>query len=61
MLIEPDDPRALAAAIRDLLADPERLRQAGAAGRKAATEYFNIERMAGDIVQVFEQVVSSHV
>jgi glycosyltransferase involved in cell wall biosynthesis len=59
VLIEPDDPRALAAAIRSLVADPERARQAGAAGRKAVLEYFNIERMAGDIVKVFEQVVAS--
>ena len=59
VLVEPDDPRALAAAIRDLLADPERLRQAGAAGRKAVLEHFNVERMAGDIVKVFEQVLAS--
>jgi len=61
VLIEPDDPRALAAAIRGLVADPERARQAGAAGRKAVIEHFNVERMAGDIVSVFEQVVSSHI
>jgi hypothetical protein len=60
VLVAPDDPRALAAAIRELLADPERLRQAGAAGRKAVLEYFSIERMAGDIVKVFERVVASH-
>jgi glycosyltransferase involved in cell wall biosynthesis len=61
VLIEPDDPRALAAAIRELLADAERLRQMGAAGRKAVLEYFNIGRMAGDIVRVFEQVLTRHV
>jgi glycosyltransferase involved in cell wall biosynthesis len=59
VLVEPDDPRALAAAIRDLLADPERARQAGAAGRKAAIEYFSVERMAGDVVKVFEQTLAS--
>jgi glycosyltransferase involved in cell wall biosynthesis len=60
VLVKPDNPPALAAAIRDLLADPEKARQTGAAGRKAVLEYFNIERMAGDIVKVFERILLSH-
>jgi glycosyltransferase involved in cell wall biosynthesis len=59
VLVEPDDPRALAAAIRELVTDPERASLEGARGRKAVLEYFNIERMAGDIVKVFEQVLAS--
>jgi len=59
VLVAPDDPRALAAAIRELVTDPERLRQAGAAGRKAVLEYFNLSRMADDIVKVFERVLAS--
>ncbi|MCX5683208.1 MAG: glycosyltransferase family 4 protein, partial [Planctomycetota bacterium] len=60
VLVEPDNPAALAAAIRGLLADPEKARQAGASGRKAVLEYFNIERMAGEVVKVFEHIMSSH-
>ncbi|MCX5655988.1 MAG: glycosyltransferase family 4 protein [Planctomycetota bacterium] len=59
VLVEPNDPRALAAAIRDLLADPEKARRAGESGRKAVLEHFSIERMAGDIVKVFQQVLAS--
>ena len=58
-LVDPGDPRALAAAIRKLVADPERARLEGARGRKAVLKYFNIERMAGDIVKVFEHILIS--
>jgi len=59
VLVEPNDPRALAAAIRSLLADPEQARRVGESGRKAILEYFSIERMAGEIVKVFQQVLAS--
>jgi glycosyltransferase involved in cell wall biosynthesis len=59
VLVEPGDPLALAAAIRGLVADPERANMEGARGRKAVLEYFNIERMAGEVVKVFEHILIS--
>jgi glycosyltransferase involved in cell wall biosynthesis len=40
LLVAPDDPPALAAALRELLADPQRARDFGRAGRKVALERF---------------------
>ena len=59
VLVEPDDARALAAAIRGLLARPDEARALAARGRKAVLEYFNIERMADEMLKVFDQVVAS--
>ena len=44
------DPQALADAIGQLLLDRERLAKCAAAGRQAAVQTFNIERMAGAFV-----------
>jgi len=46
MLCEPDDPESLAAALEELLLDPERARALGDAGRSAVLENFTAERMA---------------
>jgi colanic acid biosynthesis glycosyl transferase WcaI len=58
VLVEPDDPRALASAIRGLLARPDEARALAARGRRAALEYFSIERMADDMLKVFDQVLA---
>jgi glycosyltransferase involved in cell wall biosynthesis len=43
LLVPPGDPVALAAAIRDLLTQPDRARALGACGRQRARERFSIE------------------
>ena len=57
LLCEPDDAGSLAAAIAELLLDPERARQLGERGRQAVLERFTIDRAAGDFAQVCRQVV----
>ena len=47
-LCEPDDPKALAAAVADLLADPAAARELGERGREAVFERFSVARMAGE-------------
>jgi glycosyltransferase involved in cell wall biosynthesis len=46
LLVDPEDPDALAAAILALLRDPERRRRMGAAGRARVSERFTEARMA---------------
>jgi glycosyltransferase involved in cell wall biosynthesis len=58
VLCEPGHPEALAAAIEDLLLDPERARRLGEAGRHAVFETFNIGRMAERLVAACQQSVS---
>jgi glycosyltransferase involved in cell wall biosynthesis len=53
VVVDPRDARGLVAAARQLLADPARLRAAGAAGRAFAREAFDI----GRISERFEAVV----
>jgi glycosyltransferase involved in cell wall biosynthesis len=57
LLCEPDDPESLAAAVEELLGDPQTARTIGAQGRKVVEERFNVTRMARDTVQVFERVM----
>jgi glycosyltransferase involved in cell wall biosynthesis len=59
LLCEPDNPESLAAAVEELLGDPERARAMGARGRETVRERFNVARMAEGMVSVFEQVVRS--
>jgi glycosyltransferase involved in cell wall biosynthesis len=46
MLVAPEDPQALASAIAELLADPDRAAALGRAGRARAVERFGIEALA---------------
>jgi glycosyltransferase involved in cell wall biosynthesis len=46
LLCAPNDPRALAAAIEELLSDPQRASSMGRAGRRAAVEMFDVNKMA---------------
>lgn len=52
VLVEPDDPRALADGLIELLTDRERARALGATGRAAVLERFTTERMAQDVERV---------
>jgi glycosyltransferase involved in cell wall biosynthesis len=50
--VDPDDPGAVAAGINGLLANPERRKQLGAAGRRAVESYYNWDRVARDLIRI---------
>ena len=58
VLVPPDDPRALAEALAALLRDPQRRHSLGEAGRQAARAAFTDERMAENMLKVYEDVVA---
>ena len=60
VLVEPDDPDALADAIGALLDDPERARAMGEAARAWVTEHHSSAQMASDIRDVVRKVVAGH-
>ncbi|HXF96878.1 MAG TPA: glycosyltransferase family 4 protein [Gemmatimonadales bacterium] len=49
VLVDPDDPGAVAAGIIALLGDAERRRRMGAAGRRAVETYYNWDRVVRDL------------
>ena len=51
-----DDTAAFANAIRELCADPENLRRMGEAAREDAVARFDLERMVGEYVDLFESL-----
>lgn len=55
-LVPPADPAALAAALRDVLADPARAAAMGEAGRKRVGERFGIARMGAAYVDLVGRV-----
>jgi len=52
ILVDPDDPAAVAAGINELLGNPERRKQLGTAGRKAVESYYNWDRVARDLIAI---------
>jgi phosphatidyl-myo-inositol dimannoside synthase len=52
ILVDPDDPAAVAAGINVLLSDPERRKRLGAAGRKAVEAYYNWDRVVRELVEI---------
>jgi glycosyltransferase involved in cell wall biosynthesis len=56
LLVPHDDPDALAAAVGELLADPERARRLGRAGRERARELYSIERMVAATVALYDEI-----
>ena len=58
MLVPPDDPRALAAAIQALLEDPHRARAYGRAGRARARSEFSVARMVERTLAVYAAATS---
>jgi len=56
LLCNPDDPTALAAALRQLLSDPAAARQMGEAGRRAVYADFSIETMTQKIETLLLQI-----
>ena len=57
LIVDPDDPPALAAAIRTLLADPALRDRLAAAGAKAFAERFSARVMVAGIEAVYESVL----
>jgi len=52
ILVDPDDPAAVAAGVTELLANPERRKQLGLAGRRAVETYYNWDRVANDLMAI---------
>ena len=52
VLVDPEDPAAIAAAIDRLLTDDELRRRMGAAGRHAVETYYNWDRVAKDLIEI---------
>jgi phosphatidylinositol alpha-1,6-mannosyltransferase len=52
ILVDSDDPRAVAAGINGLLADAALRQRLGAAGRRAVETYYNWDRVAADLIRI---------
>src|SRR5215216_610232 len=59
LLAPPADPEALATAVNELLADPERARRLGMAGRQRAVEQFSWRAVAERTAELYEQLVAA--
>lgn len=59
LLVPPDDPAQLAAAVRSLLADPARGVAYGKAGRERVVERFSVNRMAEETAQVYTEALAA--
>lgn len=57
-LVPAEDPPALAAAVRGLLADPPRMVELGAEARRRAVERFSMQRCAAEYEAVYRAVLS---
>ncbi|MEW6573222.1 MAG: glycosyltransferase [Bacillota bacterium] len=59
ILVPPRDPAALANGITELLAVPERAVSFGVAGRKRVCELFTVEKMAGRVMDLYRDALTS--
>ncbi len=57
LVVPPDDPEALASALHELAASPERRRTLGAAAHARARDRFSVEKMVAETVQVYEEAL----
>jgi glycosyltransferase involved in cell wall biosynthesis len=57
-LVPPRDPAALAAALRDLLADPDGLRRLAAAARRTADARLSWERCGAATLAMYEAALA---
>lgn len=58
VLVDPDDPAAVATAVTALLGDPERRARLGAAGRRAVETYYNWDRVVRDVRRIEDELTS---
>lgn len=56
--VDPTDPAAIAAAIRGLLADPERCRRLGEGGRRAVAETYSWDAEARSLLDLYGRLLS---
>ncbi|HEY7041477.1 MAG TPA: glycogen synthase [Methylomirabilota bacterium] len=59
-LVEPGDSGALARALRTALADPQRARRMGEAGRRRVEAHFSWDRIAALTMDVYQQAIDDH-
>lgn len=57
VLVPPADPQALATSIERLIANPENRRRMGREARKRIQERFSIDKVASEIVDVYETLI----
>jgi len=57
ILAPPEDRDAFAAALKELLLDPERAQKMGAAGEKRAREYFSEKKMLESYIKLFNELI----
>lgn len=57
-LVPANDPQALAAALRELLDDPQRMNAYGAAGRRRVEERFSMDAMTAAYLRVYDTVLT---
>ena len=60
LLVRPRDPRALAAAMLELLEDPERARLMGQRGRARAEAHFDQRRCVERVEALYDNVLATH-
>jgi glycosyltransferase involved in cell wall biosynthesis len=58
MIVPADDPEALAAAVIELLGDPDRARRMGEAGRRHVLEHFSLEPMVRRYEEVYWELLN---
>ena len=58
LVVPPEDPAAIAAAVEELRADPERRRSMAATARRVATERFTVEATVRDYCALFERILA---
>jgi alpha-maltose-1-phosphate synthase len=59
LLVEPQDPGALAAALVELIEDPKRAAAMGSAGRERQQREFSLEAMAGRVGELYEELCAA--
>lgn len=58
LLVPPNDPTALSAAVRSLLDDPDRARSMGIAGAKRVSQRFTSEHMASSLARLIHEAAA---
>ncbi|MFI5366390.1 MAG: glycosyltransferase [Candidatus Binatia bacterium] len=60
LLVPPKDPEPLAAAIRDMLAQPARAREMGRAGRRIVEDGFSAHAMVRQMERLYLDLAAQH-